>query len=52
MGVERVVGGMDLTTFSGDRWDTQSHPLRAGQNWHDIQLLIEGEAVATTLRTS
>ncbi len=24
------VGGMDLTTFSGDRWDTPAHALRAG----------------------
>ena len=40
------VGGMDLTTFSGDRWDTAEHPLRAGQNWHDVQVRIEGEAVA------
>lgn len=40
------VGGMDLTTFSGDRWDTTAHALRAGQNWHDVQLQIRGEAVA------
>jgi phosphatidylserine/phosphatidylglycerophosphate/cardiolipin synthase-like enzyme len=40
------VGGMDLTTFQGDRWDTQQHPLRAGPNWHDVQVRIEGEAVA------
>ncbi len=44
------VGGMDLTTFSGDRWDTASHPLRAGVNWHDAQLQIEGEAVADVER--
>lgn len=40
------VGGMDLTTFQGDRWDTSAHLLRAGPNWHDVQLRIEGEAVA------
>jgi len=40
------VGGMDLTTFGGDRWDTADHPLRAGPNWHDVQVRIEGEAVA------
>lgn len=40
------VGGMDLTTFQGDRWDTTRHPLRAGPNWHDVQVRIEGEAVA------
>ncbi len=45
-GRKAFVGGMDLTTFSGDRWDKSSHPLRAGQNWHDMQVLIEGETVA------
>jgi phosphatidylserine/phosphatidylglycerophosphate/cardiolipin synthase-like enzyme len=40
------VGGMDLTTMHGDRYDTQEHSLRAGLNWHDVQLKIEGEAVA------
>lgn len=40
------VGGMDLTSFQGDRWDRQGHPLRSGPNWHDIQVMIEGEAAA------
>jgi phosphatidylserine/phosphatidylglycerophosphate/cardiolipin synthase-like enzyme len=40
------VGGIDLTTFAGDRWDTPDHVLRAGVNWHDVALRIEGEAVA------
>lgn len=40
------VGGMDLTTFTGDRWDVPGHPLRAGPNWHDVQLKLEGEIVA------
>ncbi len=40
------VGGMDLTTFQGDRWDTAGHHLRAGVNWHDVQVRLEGEAVA------
>jgi phosphatidylserine/phosphatidylglycerophosphate/cardiolipin synthase-like enzyme len=40
------VGGMDLTTFAGDRSDARDHPLRAGVNWHDATVLIEGEAVA------
>ncbi len=44
------VGGMDLTTFSGDRWDTPEHRLRAGPNWHDVQVRIEGEAVADVER--
>ncbi|MGA7671212.1 MAG: phosphatidylserine/phosphatidylglycerophosphate/cardiolipin synthase family protein [Nitrolancea sp.] len=40
------VGGMDLTTFQGDRFDTSGHPLRAGVNWHDVQVRVRGEAVA------
>jgi phosphatidylserine/phosphatidylglycerophosphate/cardiolipin synthase-like enzyme len=40
------VGGMDLTTYQGDRWDTREHPLRDHVNWHDAQLKLEGEAVA------
>lgn len=39
------VGGMDLTTFHGDRWDTTRHSLRLGPNWHDVQVRVEGEAV-------
>jgi phosphatidylserine/phosphatidylglycerophosphate/cardiolipin synthase-like enzyme len=39
------VGGMDLTTYAGDRWDAVSHHPRLGQNWHDVQLQLEGEAV-------
>jgi phosphatidylserine/phosphatidylglycerophosphate/cardiolipin synthase-like enzyme len=40
------VGGMDLTTFAGDRWDDNAHGLRAGVNWHDVEALVEGETVA------
>ncbi|MDP9236382.1 MAG: phospholipase D family protein [Chloroflexota bacterium] len=40
------VGGMDLTTFAGDRWDLDGHGLRASVNWHDVVVLVEGEAVA------
>lgn len=40
------VGGIDLTTLQGDRWDTPCHPLRVGPNWHDVQLRLEGEVVA------
>lgn len=39
------VGGIDLTTYAGDRWDTSRHPLRFGPSWHDVQMRIEGEAV-------
>jgi phosphatidylserine/phosphatidylglycerophosphate/cardiolipin synthase-like enzyme len=40
------VGGMDLTTFMGDRFDKNSHSLRSGINWHDVQLKLEGEVVS------
>lgn len=39
------VGGMDLSTFQGDRWDTSEHPLRFGPNWHDVQVRLQGEVV-------
>lgn len=40
------VGGLDLTTLEGDRWDQPGHPLRFGRGWHDVALRVEGEAVA------
>ncbi len=40
------VGGIDLTTFAGDRWDKPGHQLRASVNWHDVSTLLEGEIVA------
>jgi phosphatidylserine/phosphatidylglycerophosphate/cardiolipin synthase-like enzyme len=40
------VGGIDLTTYSGDRLDTSDHPLRAGPGWHDACLRLEGPVVA------
>ena len=45
-GQRAFVGGMDLTTFAGDRWDSNEHILRAGVNWHDVACSLEGEAVA------
>lgn len=39
------VGGLDLTTLEGDRWDTPGHPLRFGRGWHDVALRVEGDAV-------
>ncbi len=39
------VGGMDLSTFQGDRWDTGEHHLRFGPNWHDVQMRLQGEVV-------
>ncbi|GAC1555267.1 MAG: phospholipase D-like domain-containing protein [Herpetosiphon sp.] len=39
------VGGLDLTTLSGYRWDVPGHPLRLGPNWHDVMVQVQGEAV-------
>jgi phosphatidylserine/phosphatidylglycerophosphate/cardiolipin synthase-like enzyme len=40
------VGGIDLTSESGDRYDTNHHPPRASVGWHDASARIEGPAVA------
>ncbi len=39
------VGGIDLTNFKADRWDTQNHPSRGAVGWHDVAARIEGPAV-------
>ena len=39
------VGGIDLTTLQGDRWDRTHHPARDGDGWHDIAARIAGPAV-------
>ena len=39
------VGGIDLTNFNGDRWDTPDHPPRGAVGWHDVAAQIAGPAV-------
>jgi phosphatidylserine/phosphatidylglycerophosphate/cardiolipin synthase-like enzyme len=39
------VGGMDLTTQAGDRYDLSDHYARAAVGWHDAAARIEGPAV-------
>jgi len=39
------VGGIDLTSQSGDRFDSSDHPARATLGWHDVTSRIEGPAV-------
>jgi phosphatidylserine/phosphatidylglycerophosphate/cardiolipin synthase-like enzyme len=39
------VGGVDLTSEAGDRFDTPEHPARAAVGWHDVATRIEGPAV-------
>jgi phosphatidylserine/phosphatidylglycerophosphate/cardiolipin synthase-like enzyme len=40
------VGGIDLTTQAGDRFDSGEHPARSAIGWHDATARIEGPAVA------
>jgi phosphatidylserine/phosphatidylglycerophosphate/cardiolipin synthase-like enzyme len=40
------VGGIDLTSYAGDRLDTNEHPAREGRGWHDATSRISGPAVA------
>jgi len=44
------VGGIDLTSLAGDRFDTQSHPLRGHLGWHDAATRLEGPVVADAAR--
>jgi len=39
------VGGIDLTSLNGDRWDAQGHPARGAAGWHDVAARIAGPAV-------
>jgi phosphatidylserine/phosphatidylglycerophosphate/cardiolipin synthase-like enzyme len=40
------VGGIDLTSYAGDRLDARTHPARDGLGWHDAATRIHGPAVA------
>jgi phosphatidylserine/phosphatidylglycerophosphate/cardiolipin synthase-like enzyme len=40
------VGGIDLTTEGGDRYDTNEHRARAAIGWHDVCARIEGPSVS------
>jgi phosphatidylserine/phosphatidylglycerophosphate/cardiolipin synthase-like enzyme len=40
------VGGIDLTSYAGDRFDTSEHPARPAVGWHDATARIRGPAVA------
>ncbi len=39
------VGGIDLTNFHADRWDTQDHKPRGAAGWHDVAARLAGPAV-------
>ena len=40
------VGGLDLTTLAGDRFDTSAHDPRGRLGWHDVCVRLEGPVVA------
>jgi phosphatidylserine/phosphatidylglycerophosphate/cardiolipin synthase-like enzyme len=40
------VGGIDITDFGGDRFDTSSHPARRSLGWHDVGARLRGPVVA------
>jgi phosphatidylserine/phosphatidylglycerophosphate/cardiolipin synthase-like enzyme len=40
------VGGIDLTTLQGDRFDTSEHPARGAFGWHDVTARLRGPVVA------
>jgi phosphatidylserine/phosphatidylglycerophosphate/cardiolipin synthase-like enzyme len=40
------VGGIDLTTYAGDRFDTPAHPARGEVGWHDALAVLRGPVVA------
>src|SRR5213078_2143210 len=40
------VGGIDLTSYNGDRHDSSAHPWRPALGWHDAAALVRGPVVA------
>jgi phosphatidylserine/phosphatidylglycerophosphate/cardiolipin synthase-like enzyme len=40
------VGGIDMTSSGGDRYDTQAHHARRSMGWHDVGTRVRGPAVA------
>src|SRR3954468_1284024 len=40
------VGGIDMTSLAGDRWDTSRHHARGGLGWHDASSRLRGPAAA------
>jgi phosphatidylserine/phosphatidylglycerophosphate/cardiolipin synthase-like enzyme len=40
------VGGIDLTSAAGDRYDSQDHHARRRIGWHDVATRLRGPAVA------
>jgi phosphatidylserine/phosphatidylglycerophosphate/cardiolipin synthase-like enzyme len=45
-GVVAFVGGIDLTSLAGDRFDGAPHEVKGGLGWHDVSTCLRGPAVA------
>jgi phosphatidylserine/phosphatidylglycerophosphate/cardiolipin synthase-like enzyme len=45
-GETAFVGGIDLTTLAGDRFDSTGHPQRPKLGWHDATTRLRGPALA------
>jgi phosphatidylserine/phosphatidylglycerophosphate/cardiolipin synthase-like enzyme len=45
-GQQAFVGGIDLTSYAGDRLDSSEHRPRGSLGWHDATTRIRGPAVA------
>jgi phosphatidylserine/phosphatidylglycerophosphate/cardiolipin synthase-like enzyme len=39
------VGGIDLTSLGGDRFDSSDHRVRGGLGWHDVATRVRGPVV-------
>jgi phosphatidylserine/phosphatidylglycerophosphate/cardiolipin synthase-like enzyme len=39
------VGGIDMTSLAGDRYDSPEHGVRGGLGWHDVATRLRGPAV-------
>jgi phosphatidylserine/phosphatidylglycerophosphate/cardiolipin synthase-like enzyme len=39
------VGGIDITDYAGDRYDSSDHPARRRLGWHDVGTRVTGPAV-------
>ncbi|MDX6541469.1 MAG: hypothetical protein QOI71_3079 [Gaiellales bacterium] len=44
------VGGIDLTSFAGNRLDHPGHPPRGSLGWHDVATVLRGPVVADVAR--
>ena len=45
-GAVAFVGGIDLTSLGGDRFDSSAHPMQSRLAWHDVATRLRGPAVA------